>query len=187
MTRKSEIGLAVGVLVLLIIVVIAFMLRQPVKSAIVSDASVVPITTSNGTQLPPPGGIEGVVPAPVANPQTATMIFVERFSSYSSESNFANVKDVLSLVTASLSTKIQAVATEQRAKGIDQAYYGISTKVISQNVQEQTDTVATIIVSTQRAESIGSPSNATVRYQDVTVKLIKEGEAWKVDDFTWAI
>jgi len=184
MTKKTEIGLAVGIIALLIIVVIAFMLRQTAGTVIA------PVAVREGLRPSPADtaspNAPASAPAPVANPQTAAMIFVERFASYSSESNFANVTDVLPLVTSSLATSIQAVAAEQRAKGVDQAYYGISTKVISQNVKEQTDAAATILVSTQRQEAIGGPTNTTVRYQDITVSLVKEGDAWKVNDFVWA-
>jgi hypothetical protein len=185
MTRRTEIIIAVSVLVLLIVVLLAIMLRQkpnlqPATGNQGSSEQTTTTTTTPATETPV------VPPAPLANPQTTTMIFVERFSSYSSESDFANVTDVMPLVTASLGARLQQIAQQERAKGTDQAYYGISTKVISEKVVAQTDVTAEYLVSTQRAESIGSPGNTTVRYQDITVKLVKEGDAWKVSDFSWA-
>lgn len=184
MTRKTEIGIAVGVLVLLIIVVLAIILRQQPNSQPVAsnqDSSQPTVTTPTPVTETP----AVPVPAPVASPTTTTMIFVERFASYSSESDFANVTDVVPLVTSTLATRLQASAKEQQINSADRAYYGISTKVISQKVQEQTDSAATLLVSTQRAESIGSPGNTTVRYQDITVMLVKEGDSWKVNDYSW--
>lgn len=184
MTRKAEIGIAIGVLALLIVVVLAFMLRsKPQQPAAITDQTSTSTTPSSTT--PSMGTVPTAPPAP-ASVQTTTMIFVERFSSYSSESNFENVTDVLPLTTASLGTRLQTIARDQRAAtGAGTAYYGISTKVISQKVEAETDATASIVVSTQRAESIGSPGNTTVRYQDITVKLVKQGDTWKVDDFTW--
>lgn len=186
MNKKVEIGLAVGVIVLLVVVVLAILLRQQVKSTTspVSSPTASLPTSADGTAAPTTS--ETPAPAPVvAGAETTAMIFVERFASYSSESNFANITDVLPLTTAALSTRLQTITAEQKAAAPGSAYYGISTKVISQKVQEQTETTTTLLVSTQRAESIGSPGNTTIRYQDITVKLVKVGDSWKVDDFTW--
>lgn len=175
--------MAVVVLVLLIIVVLAIMLRQSPDSQPAANNQV---PSQPAVNTPVDATDTPVVPVapPVATPKTTTMIFVERFSSYSSESDFANVTDVLSLVTPELAGRIQAAAKAQ-ATGPDAAYYGISTKVITQKITEQTETLATVLVSTQRAESIGSPSNTTVRYQDITVTLIKNGNSWIVSDYSW--
>ena len=185
MNKKVEVGLEVGVIILLMILVVAFMLRGRTTPGTVNPGSSPSTTTTTTTPSTTTETPAETPPASVASPVTTTMIFVERFNSYSSESDFANVTDVLPLVTTSLAAKIQGIAQDQRTTDTT-AYYGISTKVISQKIQEQTDTTATILVSTQRQESIGSPGNTTVRYQDITVKLVKEGDTWKVNDFSWA-
>ncbi|MFA5947091.1 MAG: hypothetical protein WC813_03640 [Patescibacteria group bacterium] len=184
MTRKTEIGLAVGVLVLLIIVLLAIFLR-PGSNPQPATSNQEPSQPSTSTTTPATETPVAPEAIPVANPQTTTMIFVERFASYSSESDFANVTDVLPLVTSTLATSLQSVAQDQRAAQSSSAYYGISTKVISQKTVEESNSSATIIVSTQRVEAIGNPSNTKVRYQDITVRLIKEGDTWKVNDFSW--
>jgi hypothetical protein len=182
MTKKTEIALAALVILALLGIMVWFVVGR-------RDAVTPSSPSSQATQTTPdPEKTPTTAPAtPVTlSASTTAMIFAERFNSYSSESDFANMTDILPLVTASLETRLQNLARAQREAGPAESYYGISTKVISERVESQTETSMTLILSTQRQESVGSPSNTTVRYQDITVKLIKEGDTWKVDDFSWA-
>lgn len=108
--------------------------------------------------------------------------FVERYGSYSNEADFANLRDVLPLMSAALATTTQAFIDLTPAP---ERYYGVTTRVITVRVDEQTDTRARVTVSTQREESIGSPTNKSVRYQDIVLTYVKEEGAWKVDSATW--
>jgi len=183
MTRKTEVILAVSVLVLLILV-IGFLLLQGKKAPVVQTNTPPPVVTGTGVPEVPPANIPKNT---TVSAGTVSKMFVERLGSYSSESDFVNIDDILSLATASFQNSLKKIANDARAKAkADDAYYGISTRVISQSAKEETDTTATMKLTTQRSESIGSPGNTTVRYQDITVNLVKEGTTWKVSGFTWA-
>lgn len=184
MTRRTEIIIAVSVLVLLVLVFLWILLagRQPAAEP-VSQANI-PTTTSKPNV---PAVASNSVPTTQAvSAATVAKIFIERFGSYSTESNYANIDDILALATTTLQTQLNTIADEARAKlSADTAYYGISTKVISQNLDSSTDTETKLTVMTQREEAVGSPGNTSVKYQNITLDLVKSGDTWLVNSFTW--
>ncbi|MDG1949683.1 MAG: hypothetical protein P8J32_02555 [bacterium] len=110
--------------------------------------------------------------------------FVTRYGSYSNEANFANLSDVLPLMSDGFASETEgfiesAVAPEE--------YYGVTTHIVTVKVEEEDDElgVATVRVSTQREEAIGSTQNVEVRYQDILLTFVKESASWKVDSATW--
>jgi hypothetical protein len=108
--------------------------------------------------------------------------FVERYGSYSNEANFSNLVDVLPLMSESFRSETEsfietAVAPEE--------YYGVSTQVIIVDVSSEDDEVATVLVTVQREEAIGSPQDTSVKFQEIILKMIKEQGSWYVDSATW--
>jgi hypothetical protein len=183
MTRKTEIILAVSVLVLLLLV-LGFFLFQATQKDVPDGGDKTPAIVDN-TKVPevPASSIPKNTTVGAA---TVSKMFVERLGSYSSESGYTNIDDILSLATTGFQSSLKQIAADARRKSSpDDAYYGISTKVISQGVKEETETSAIMNLKTQRSESIGSPANTTVRYQDITVNLSRVGADWKVSGFTW--
>ena len=109
---------------------------------------------------------------------------MERFGSFSTESNFQNIEDVLALSTTGLQGELETLLRESRASRSN-SFYGVSTKVIGLNILENSDAAAKIEILTQREEAIDTPGNTSVRYQNIVLDLVKlEGE-WLVNEFTW--
>ncbi len=111
-------------------------------------------------------------------------MFVERYGSYSNEANFQNVRDVLPLMSAGFAASTTAdLATKTAPTG----YYGITTKVITVQSISQNDAegTASVRVSTQQVEEIGSAQNTAVRYRDMDLTFVKESGVWVVDSATW--
>lgn len=127
------------------------------------------------------------VPAPaVVSASTVTRIFIERFGSYSSESDFANVDDIMSLATPAYQAELEALlVTYRRQYDPEAGYNGISTRVITLKPTLESEAEATFLVTTQREEAVGNPGNTNLRYQDADVSLVKAGEDWLVNDLTW--
>jgi len=48
-----------------------------------------------------------------------------------------------------------------------------------------TDDSAVMLVTTQRNESFDSPKNTSVRYQDIELQMVKDGDGWLIDGFSW--
>ena len=180
MTRKSEIAIALLV-ILVLIAVLLFLFRKNESETANTEpkTTTTEVVTDTATETP-------TAPAPIthATATTVARIFVERFGSYSTDVDYANVTDVLPMVTDSLKTQLQDIAEDAR-KTADDSYYGVSTNVIKITTDKTSDTATTLTVKTQREEAFGSPSNTTVRYQDIRVEFVKVGEDWLVDSFTW--
>lgn len=119
-----------------------------------------------------------------ASVQTVGKTFVERYGSYSNESNFANLRDLYPIMTEAFQAE-----TEQFIVGttVPESYYGITTRVITMNVDayDESAGIAHMIVQTQREEAIDSPQNIAVRYQEIELTLERVNATWKVSGAQW--
>lgn len=174
--KKIEIIIAVLILIALIVLVVFLLTRKKPE-----DATPTPDDTNITDELPPIEP-EDVPPPQAVSAQTISRIFVERFGSYSSESDFQNITDVLSLATPAFQSQLQTLAATQKPS---EEYYGVSTFVISNKITAETETTMTLMVTTQRREAIGTPGNSSTRYQDIEVRLEKVGEDWLISGYTW--
>ncbi|HBK34695.1 MAG: hypothetical protein UU08_C0002G0013 [Candidatus Uhrbacteria bacterium GW2011_GWE2_40_58] len=110
--------------------------------------------------------------------------FTERYGSYSTESDFANLRDVLVLMTDRFAADTQNYLDS--AKSSDD-YYAVTTQVLNVKIldfDEEAKT-ATTSVSTQRQESRGTIQDMSVIYQTLFLELIWEQGMWKVDVAEW--
>lgn len=110
--------------------------------------------------------------------------FIERYGSYSNEAAFANLRDVLPLMSDSFAARTQKFIDEGE---VPEEYYGVTTKVLTVEVSDKDDEAgrATIEATTQRAETVESPQNETVKYQEITLTFVMEEGAWKIDSANW--
>lgn len=113
--------------------------------------------------------------------------FVERFGSFSNQSNYGNISDLKIFMSA----KMQAwaddfIAREKRKKAETAVYAGVTTKALYQEVKEfdEPGGRAEISVKTQRRETAGD-TEAAAFYQDIVIKFVKEKGEWKVDSAEW--
>ena len=114
--------------------------------------------------------------------------FAERFGSYSNQSNYGNVRGLKIFMSKKMQAWADDFIEQDRAKKIEaNIYYGITTKAIAQEVNKFDENIgqAEILVKAQRREAIGATSNATIFYQDIIVKFIREKDIWKVDQAEW--
>ncbi len=193
--RKLEIAVAVAVLIMVIILLwILFKRDKP-------DVTSTPETPPPETIVTPPTVNPANIPTPgVVSATTIARTFIERFGSYSTETDFANVDDIRVLATPSFLANSassagscgcfqaemdQQVAVLRQGMDPDGGYTGVSTTIISIKTQTEAETSTTFLITTQREESVGNPGNTTVRYQDVEISLVKSGDDWLVDDVTW--
>jgi hypothetical protein len=191
MERKTqlEISLAIGV-ILLFILALMWWLRRPAAvtttstttSAAITASTTKPATTSNGADT------STTPTTPVAvqtSPTTVARTFVERIGSYSSEADAANIEDIIGMATASFKSKLEALVREARATA-NGSYYGVSTQVLTApKTISSTDAQVVMSMTTQREETIDTPGNTTVKYQEITITLVKSGTTWLVDGYTW--
>lgn len=177
---KHKIEITFAILVLIAVFVLIWVLLRPTDSEIIDTAPIVqeeeePITFR--VSQPPPGPVE-------VAPTTVVRSFVERFGSYSNESDFTNIDDIATMSTPALQGRLLSIASEARATA-GEDYYGISTYVIAMNETARDAVAASYMVTTQRKESVESPANTTTVYQDISISLVKDGTNWLVSDFQW--
>lgn len=172
-------GIAIAILIGLF-VFLYFLLQKPKAPEVTIDET--PVVDSKPDVSP----VETAeIPAQqTVSANTVARNFVERFGSFSSDTNYINIDDVMSLATDALQGRLQDLADEAR-ENTSESYYGISTKAIIFTVEVETDTTMTMRVTTQRQESIDSPANTSVRNQDIRLDMVFDGDTWLVDAFTW--
>lgn len=180
MERRTEMLIAGGVLVALAILLFVLFTRNDEETPTGTDTPVV----RDAAPVIPHVDPEDIPEQHVVSATTVGRIFVERFGSFSSESRYENIDDVMTLATDKLQSRLEDLAeTVRREQGGD--YYGVSTRIITVKAEVTTETNARLLITTQREEAIANPGNTSVRYQDIRVELVKEGDHWLVDAFTW--
>lgn len=181
MQSRKKIEVIVAIVILLLLAVLLYLaMRQPG-----AEPEAVDLPQAQSTTLPPVD--PKVIPAPgVVSAGTVARTFIERFGSYSSETDFANVDDVMKLATPAYQAELNSLVDSYRRQ-FDAAagYTGVSTQVISMKTVTETETATTFLVTTQREEAVGTPGNTTLRYQDAEVNLVKSGDNWLINDLTW--
>lgn len=113
--------------------------------------------------------------------------FVERFGSYSNQSEYENLQELLSFMTPRMRAWAEGKIRERQAGETPSLYKGVTTKALAHKVISLNEQVgqAEFLVSTQRRESVGSVGNSKVFTQDVIIKLVKEDSVWLVDGAFW--
>lgn len=106
-------------------------------------------------------------------------IFTERYGTFSSDNESANIRELEPLVTPNfwraLSGKIKPAASGE--------FYGVTTVAAASDFIEYGETEAKISVTTQRTETKGAV--VSEKNQKAEVTLIKSGEQWLVSGFEW--
>lgn len=177
--HKIEVGVAILV-ILCLFVLLYFLTRQKTPEPTIDDS--VPIADDRPDV--PPVDAEDIPAENVVSARTVVANFVERFGSYSTDADYANVEDVMSLATTDLQRRLQALAEEAR-QTVAESFYGVSTHALIFSMESEAELAMTWKVTTQREESIGSRENTSVRNQDIRVELVKQDGDWLVDDFAW--
>ena len=109
--------------------------------------------------------------------------FAERYGSYSNNAMFQNLEDLRPLMTPAMREKVDKLITLHRAAAL--AYDGYTTKALSGELINFSETAATVMVRTQRLHYQNDKIEPTVFYQNIFLQLVKAGTEWQVDDARW--
>ena len=187
MDRRTKLLILLGLIAILILFLFLLLWRPTQKATPTPKPTpVAEDTTPEETTPPEPTREERAEAerASVSSIRTLSETFAERYGSYSAEANFANLTDVLVLMTPSFAAETQAfIDTAEQPTD----YYGVTTRVVSTKVlsQDEAAGTATVEVSTQREEAIGSAQNLTVSYETLTLELVYLEGSWLVDSAEW--
>ena len=117
-----------------------------------------------------------------------TNSFVERYGSYSNQTNFENLTDLKFFMTNALKVWIDGYINSQKTRDKRKIiYYGITTKVLNIKIIkfDTRENQVKFLISTQRHEIVGSMVNDKVYYQNVELEMKKESGVWKVNKVEW--
>lgn len=168
-------------LILFVLLLLLFLLfRKKPTAAPASEQPVIETTAPASPLAPTPAQVERDQTVAL---QTVAKTFVERYGSFSSESNYANIEDVLPLATK----EFQDMLREQMNASVSKESYGITTRVLVMKTDARNETAGTakMTVTTQREERKGALAVETVRYQTIALTFAKEQNVWKVASATW--
>lgn len=108
--------------------------------------------------------------------------FVERYGSYSTDAQFANLIELKNEMSDRLwrETEDYILANEKKET---KEFYGVTTKVLNVKEEKYSTNEATYLISTQRQEIKGI--NQRTFYQEAELMLIKENEEWRTSQIIW--
>jgi hypothetical protein len=194
MDRRSKIILLIAVGVIMIVAILVFFFWPGAGATPAANVNANANANANAPAQTAPANVNLNAPsAPrpanesekaAAGPKTIAVSFAERLDSYSSQSGLTNL-DALKPITAD--DTWQFINTDYRARlkktfPPDNAYLGVSTKVVSAEQVSFDGTAADYVLKLQEVWS-GTATGA--KYPTLEVKLAKVGDNWIVNFFKW--
>jgi len=167
----------------------AFNANQPVNGNVNVNGGQLPQSNDNNNQntnRPAPVVVDPITQAKNSLVPLA-ISFVERFGSYSNQSNFSNIIELKPFMTSKMSRWADDYINKLKQEtGSSLVFHGFNTRVLKTDfISFDKDSSATIMLSTQREEQTGSRVNSRTFYQDIKLELVKEGGVWKVAGAYW--
>ena len=189
---KIIIFIVVGIGIIAAILWFAFGRRDsPNTPALKRAQATMPTKNETGGEEPPANAIPAAPPAPLseaqqteANLRTLAVTFAERYGSYSNQSNYQNIRDVLPLATV----RFRAILGEQLSAppSAGGGYSGVSSVALRTTTQsfDAGAGAAVILVATQRKndDSLGATRTS---YETLTLTFRTESGSWRVDNAQW--
>ncbi len=108
-------------------------------------------------------------------------VFIERYGSYSSDANFANLEDLIPMMSESLANETKNYIAAQRAKEkVGQIFYSSTTRVLSIKFEDFIPDVSAVFTALcQQQETKDKTTNMV--YKTVKLKMVFENNGWLID------
>ncbi len=112
--------------------------------------------------------------------------FTERYGSFSNQNDYENLLDLKIYMTNKMQKEVDEFIEANKAEeGEEQAYYGITTKVLTLNKLSLEDDKGEYNVSCQRKEAKGLEGGSRTYTESAKIEFKKVDGQWKVHSFTW--
>ncbi len=182
--RTIAIGLTIILFVILGVVFWLLYSRPSDDVAVVNEAATpTNVAVVNSTIVESNTEPVETTTAPVEMTRLANF-FAERYGSYTTDSNFANITNLKPYMTTAMQKNADAYVASQRAS-LTGAYMEVVTKVVSTTVLDSADTTATVRLTTQRVKSGDTFEENNVYYEDLVLSLVKNGDTWLINQAQW--
>jgi len=194
MTLRKKILLIVGSIILAIIVIVLLVVMMNRK--VTPQADVVPddglgiisepLTEESIPKIEETLNIKIAPVVPVATEDAGeryirqlARIFTERIGTYSNQNDNQHIDGVASMTTATMQKYLVSQAIAPAA-----TYSGVTTRVISSEVQSLSENTAVVAVGVQQEVRNGGDQSETV-YKNGRVNFSQEAGEWKVSGLYW--
>ena len=186
MLRRNKLLLIIGLALLVILLIVGVLMGGIKKKVSVVEEKPLVQEEKEFTQpvITPVQQEQREARVKTSSVQSLAKTFTERYGSFSTEADFANLKDVLPLMTDDFAQQTENYIKQAQ---VGETFYGVTTKVVSLKVNgldEETGR-AMIILSTQRQEAYDNPQNISLKYQDLVLEMEKISGVWKVSSAIW--
>lgn len=193
-TLRSRIFIIASVVLLVILAISIFLVVLSKKKAAAPGTTTTPsnvidqtnfngqINASEPVQLPSDATVKPLSTEEQMKNAARQMakIFTERYNTYSSDSDFSNIREVETLVTSNLWNIISKKMTAGQTGG---EFIGMTTKVATAELIDWQIDRATVTISARRTETKGVV--VSEKNQQAIVQLVKSNGNWLVDNFEW--
>ena len=189
MEKGKKIIILIVVCAVLVVGLIVYFISTGKKNSSVVDKDNAPIQK---VEIPKEDVAKVVVPPPTDTEKQASAVknvalsFVERFGTFTNESNYQSINDLMPVLTASsqswlLNTYIPSLVKEHDPRGF---FYRIITDARTAEIIEQKDTTLKMRVATQREETKGeAPAESFI--QNIVLDLVNENNNWLINGVYW--
>ena len=186
MSRRSKV-ITIFVLLIIAILLLLFFLfraRPQVAPEVITTESETEEEVPSLFVPPPPPQIKREERLSAAPLQSVAKTFIERYGSFSNEAEYANLRDILPLMTSDFAAETQRII---EAASPSEGFYAVTTRVITVSVDELDEDAgsARMTLTTQREEAIDGPQNISVKFQTMVLTFRKEQGEWKVASAEW--
>ena len=177
---KRVIAIVITIVVLAAIVVLVIfglnkLKNQPIKEQAVNN----PPSATNTPPVAPPANVTEL--AAINEVKVLVKKFSETYGSYSTDNNFENLESLKPLMTFNLVEIVNKIIADGNKSS---EFFGVTTRLISQVVLEDTKIRMVVRAKTQRQET-KTGSAPRIFYQDLVLTLVKTSRGWLVDQAKW--
>ena len=187
MDRRRIIIISIFVLIIAVVIFLIwwFWPRPEPEPVVTAEPKILDLELERQLKNLPPETQEVVEVEPeYLNLRQVAFAFAERYGSYSSDLPFKNFEDLKSEMTPNMIAKTEQLKAEKARQTTD-GYYGQEIRAMTGDITSYTETSATIMVNTQRAQYIGNSQTPIINYIKIEIQLVKDGQQWKVDNADW--
>ncbi|MBT5338046.1 hypothetical protein HN858_01455 [Candidatus Falkowbacteria bacterium] len=191
MEQRKKVILIAGAGILVIALIIIFFVMSEVKRVEQekADNEITPVETIIGQEDADTNNIIVTLPSDqeklAVSVRAVATTFVERFGSYSNQSEYAGFEELASIMTQSMASWVKNTYLPQLKKEHDPKgyFYSIKTSAPVVEISVEEENFVEIIVKTQRLEKTDNSSQTF--NQDIVLELVKQDGEWAIDGAFW--
>jgi len=185
--KKIVIISVVGLLILALIIFLILYFKDKATAPIIDETAPPPkveVSVEDKGLLLAPMTQEEVQSASL---KIVASMFAEKFGTFSSDSDYVGLQELLPLTTSGLSTWIQGTYIPKLRIDHDPRgyFYRITAQSPVVNIMTLTEKSAKVEVTVQREENSGADATMLSFLQKLTLEMIKIGDNWYVDGAYW--